>query len=177
MITGHILVPNLKKLWALAQSVEALLGELNELIAIGEHATDAVMTSWVAFSRDAWHQGRLFGTQGELCWRRYGTHWRAVLTLDTIPTGTSTGTSTDLHETMSTQGFQGILQSDHSAADQTLNDQEIHLWPHGAYSHVTVRYYKDSAGNEFCYRYLRATPISLPQAAAQNATQEVPHAT
>jgi hypothetical protein len=151
MIVGHTLLIDFAALWTFATDAAPLLGDAVTLIAMGEHATAVAIAPWPSFPHEDWRQGRLFGHRGELRWRMYGSQLRAVLLLDDTATD-----HTALYERMTAFGLQAIHRATYSTREES-----IYLWPNGAYSSTTIRYYRDDHGAEPFFRYLDATPTIM----------------
>lgn len=149
MIIGRTLLQNFTELWQLLAGCADCLGEPDDLLAMGEQATDSQLGPWAAFPHMDWVQGRVFGRRGELHWRSYGACVRVVMLVDSEQ---KPGEENALLAKLQQWRVEVSLSSQY-----TRVDQDIYLW-RGEYAAAHIRSYVDAQGVANFVRYCTATP-------------------
>lgn len=151
IVTGYQLLPSYEHLWDLAGQCVHLLGSADDLMAMGESAVASSLDPWTAFPRTPWFHGRLFGPEGELHWRAYGTAVRAAIVLDAPPDQPAWQA---LVQAIEACGFE-----DGTALDLEPQEAQVQLWRRYPYLQAEVRSYLDPSGAPTFVRYCAVTGV------------------
>lgn len=143
LITGHHLCKDYTELWAFCEFCIDLLG--GDPMIIAEHATAANIEPWPSAEKQAWTRGRLFGVQGEVQWRSYGTVLRVAVLVEAVD-DTAAQTIT---QKLNHLGVETIDDTHYQVNPQTMaletNEDE--------YTRAQIRSYGDEQSPHLFVRY------------------------
>lgn len=145
MIVGQRTVQDHTALRELAAQCQPFLGLPDALWALAEDAVGSRLEKWPDLPRTTWTQGRIFGVMGELRWRTYGPHVRAVIVTDWD------GQPAQIAEL----GF-----SDATTLDLQPDRKTVALWRADRYRQATVWRYVDANG---IAQFVRYADVQLQQ--------------
>lgn len=157
MIVARILCENHAALWTLAANCQPFLGPAEALTLLAEDAVTSSLGPWRNGEAGAWTLGRIFGSQGELRWRAYGSVLRGLLVTDGLP---------DARPDAAVRRLQELGFTEIETPQLAPSDRPLPLWRTADYLAAQVRRYVDGGGNELWLRYLGVTPTppSAPEA-------------